>query len=165
MERVSKSITRYSEAFKRKVIEEIEQGRLTQAEARQKYGIRDQATIHYWIKRAKKHHLLNRIVRIEMPNETSSEDIIKQLKAEKQQLESALAQTQLKLIAMESLVEVAEEHFQIDIKKKFGTGLPNGLKTKLDSGPGEPSPAVMATADRLGTSVKFMKKNKSTSRA
>ena len=164
METENKTITRYSEAFKRKVIDEIEQGRLTQAEAKRKYGIKDQATIHYWLKRFGKNHLLNRIVRIEMPNEISSQDIIKQLKAEKQQLESALAQSQLKVIALESLVEVAEEHFQIDIKKKFGTRLPNGFETKIPLGPGKPSPAAMATADRPGTSVGLMKKNKSTSR-
>ena len=157
-------ITKYSEVFKRKVIEEIEQGRLTQAEAGRKYGIRDQATIHYWIKRAKKHHLLNRIVRIEMPNEINPQDIIKRLQAEKQQLESALAQTQLKLIATESLVEVAEEHFGIDIKKKFGTMLPNGPKAKLDPSHGKPLPVATATAGKLGISVSFMKKNKSTRR-
>ena len=118
-------ITKYSEVFKRKVIEEIEDGRLTQSEAKQKYGIRDQGTIHYWIKRAGKKHLLNRVMRIEMPNEITPNNIIKQLKAEKQELESALAKTQLKLMAMESLVEVAEEHYKIDIKKKFGIMPPN----------------------------------------
>ena len=121
MGRERKTITRYSEAFKRKVIEEIENGRLTQSEAKRKYGIRDQATIHYWIKRSGKKHILNRIMRIEMPEEIQPEAIIKELRTEKQELESALAQTQLKLMAMESLVEVAEEHYKIDIKKKFGT--------------------------------------------
>jgi len=133
METNNKTITRYSDAFKRKVIDELEQGRLTQAEAVQKYGIRNQTTVHYWLKRFGKNHLLNRIVRVEMPNETSPQDTIKQLKAEKQKLESALAQTQLKLLAMESLVEVAEEHFKIDIKKKFGTGLLNEPSVKLKS--------------------------------
>ena len=68
-----------------------------------------------------------------MPDEKQSQEIIKQLKTEKQQLESALAQTQLKLICMESLVEVAEEHFKIDIKKKFGTMPPAWLEKKSKS--------------------------------
>ena len=113
------TITRYSDAFKRKVIEEIEEGRLNKAEAREKYGVRGQSTIHYWLRRFGKSHLFNRIVRIEMPTENNPQDIIKQLKSEKQQLESALAQSQLKVIALESLVEVAEEQFGIEIKKNL----------------------------------------------
>ena len=65
-----------------------------------------------------------------MPDEINPSDIIKQLKAEKQQLESALAQSQLKVICLESLVEVAEEQYGIDIKKKFGTRQPNGVGKK-----------------------------------
>ena len=152
-----KTITRYSEAFKREVIEKIENGRLTQAEARRKYGIRDQATIYHWLKRSGKKHLLSRIMRIEMPNEIQPHDIIKELKVQKQQLESALAQTQLKLIAMESLVEVAEEHYKIDIKKKFGTMPPNGLHKKLKHANRDSVnrrlPSATAIAGKHGTSV------------
>ena len=126
-----KIILRYSEAFKRKVVEEIENGRLTQAEAKGKYGLKHATTIHRWIKQLGKNHLLSRTVRIEMPDEKQPQEIIKKLQAEKQQLESALAKTQLKLICMESLVEVAEEHYQIDIKKKFGTGQPSEVGKKL----------------------------------
>ena len=122
MERTENTIIRYSEAFKQKVIQEIENRSLTPAEARRKYDIAA-ATVHHWIRRFKKHHLLRRVVRVEMPEEIKPSDIIKKLKREKQELESALAQTQLKLIAAESLVEVAEEHYQIDIKKKLGTKL------------------------------------------
>ncbi len=42
---------------------------------------------------------------------------IKQLEKEKKELESALAQAHLKLLAYESLIEVAEENLGIDIKK------------------------------------------------
>lgn len=126
-----KIVLRYSEAFKRKVVEEIENGRLTQAEAKRKYGLSNQTTIRRWLKQFGKKHLLSRIVRIEMPDEKQPQEIIKQLQAEKQQLESALAKTQLKLICMESLVEVAEEHYKIDIKKKFGTMPLNEVGKKL----------------------------------
>ena len=122
MEKTENTVIRYSEAFKQKVIQEIENRSLTPAEARRKYDIAA-ATVHHWIRRFKKYHLLRRVVRVEMPEEIKPSDIIKKLKREKQELESALAQTQLKLIAAESLVEVAEQHYQIDIKKKFGTKL------------------------------------------
>lgn len=114
------NLTRYSEAFKRNIIEQIEKNDLTPAEAVRKYGIGHCSTINYWMKRYGKRHLVKSIVRISMPQEPKDQELIKQLKADKQQLESALAQAQLKVIAMESLIEVAEEEFQIDIKKKSG---------------------------------------------
>ena len=132
-----KTQIRYSEAFKNKVLQEIEDGHLSQAEARRKYGLKYYMTLRRWIKQSGKKNLLSRTVRIEMPNEIQPQEIIKQLKAEKQQLESALAQSQLKVICLESLVEVAEEHFKIDIKKKFGTGQLNGVGKKPISSVGK----------------------------
>ncbi len=111
---------RYSEAFKLQVLSEIETGHLTPAQAVRKYGLSHCSMINYWSKRYRKPHLLRKVVRIEMPTEPTQNDIIKQLKTEKQKLESALAQSQLKVIALESLIEVAEQHYQIDIKKNSG---------------------------------------------
>lgn len=116
-------VNRYSLAFKQKVVQEIETGHLRRAEAARKYGLSSGELVRQWIKRLGKNHLLNKVVRIEMPNEIKSNDIIKGLQKEKQQLESALAQTQIKLIMMESLVEAAKQHLNIDLKKKFGTTL------------------------------------------
>ena len=116
-------ITRYSQAFKQKVVQEIETGRLRPSEAVKKYGLCSHSLVREWIIRLGKNHLLNKVVRIEMPNEIKPNDIIKQLQAEKRQLESALAQTQIKLIMMESLVEAAQQHLKIDLKKKYGTKL------------------------------------------
>ena len=48
-------------------------------------------------------------------------DKIKELEHQKKQLESALAQAHLKIICLESLVDCAEDYYQIDIQKKFGT--------------------------------------------
>lgn len=125
-----KTIIKYSEAFKLKVIKELESGKLTQAEAVKKYGIKNQGTVHYWIKQYRKHHLLQRIVRIEMPNEIKQSDLIKQLKEEKRKLESALAQTQVKLITYETLVEVAGQELNIDLKKTFGSEQPKKPQKK-----------------------------------
>ena len=114
-------IKRYSMAFKQKVVSEIESGKLTISGARKVYGITGIGTIENWLKKLGKSHLLNKVVRIEMIDE---KDRIKELEREKRALESALAQTQLKLIAMESLLETAEEHYGVyfqEIKKNFGT--------------------------------------------
>ncbi len=108
---------RYSIAFKQKVISEIEEGKHTQSECGKIYGI-SQGAIHYWLKRHGKYNVLNKIVRIEMKGE---KDRIKQLEKEKRALESALAQSHLKTLYLESLVEIAEEKYGVDFKKKSDT--------------------------------------------
>ena len=113
-------VRRYSLSFKRKVVSEIESGKLTIAEARRLYDISGGSTIQYWLRQFGKNHLLKRVVRIEMADEKSK---LKQLKKEKQQLESALAQSQLRVIALENLIKAAEEELGISIKKKSGIEL------------------------------------------
>jgi len=47
-------------------------------------------------------------------------DRIKGLGKEIRKLKTALADEHIKTIALESLIEVADEHYKIDIKKNFG---------------------------------------------
>jgi transposase-like protein len=107
---------RYSLAFKQKVVSEIESGRFNVHQVRKVYGI-GCGTIERWIRNLGKNHLLGKIVRIEMSNE---KDRIKQLEKEKRQLESALAQEHIKNLVLESVIEAAQEHYQVDLKKNFG---------------------------------------------
>lgn len=115
---MSATITRYSKAFQQKVVTEIESGKLTIAQARKIYDIKGYGTIHYWLRKFGKNHLIAKVVRIEMKDE---QDKLKELERHQRQLESALAQAHLKIICLESLIDCAEEHYQIDIKKKFAT--------------------------------------------
>jgi transposase-like protein len=112
-------IKRYSEAFKHKVVNEIESGQLTIAQATKLYGIGG-STIHQWLKKLGKNHLLAKVVRIEMANEL---DRLKALEKEKQALEHALAQAQLKILKLESDLAVTREHFGVDerLKKNSNT--------------------------------------------
>ena len=112
----SKEIYRYSLAFKQKVVKEIEEGKYGKDEARKIYDIRGTYTIQTWIKKFGKLHLLNKVIRIEMKDEVSR---LKQLEKEKKELESALAQAHLKLLAYETLIEVAEENLGIELKKNL----------------------------------------------
>jgi len=113
-------VKRYSLSFKRKVIEEIESGKLTKSGARRLYGIGGETTIPKWIKQFSKLHLLNKIVRIELKDEVSK---LKQLEKEKKELESALAQAHLKLVTYESIIEIAQEELGVDLKKNLKLGL------------------------------------------
>jgi transposase len=108
---------RYSESFKLHVVSEIESGNLTIERARRRYGIRGGWTVQKWLRRYGKNHLLGKVVRVERPEE---KDRIKELEAKVRELESALAHSQVKLFAYESLIEVAERHYKADFKKNFG---------------------------------------------
>jgi len=107
---------RYSLAFKQKVISEIESGKYSLRQASKIYNVSD-VSLYKWLKRFGKNHLIGKVVRIEMKGEA---DRIKQLEAEKKELESALAKAHLKIITLESTIEVAEEKYKIDFKKKTG---------------------------------------------
>ncbi|HET9432844.1 MAG TPA: transposase [Chitinophagaceae bacterium] len=118
---------RYSLAFKQKIVGEIEAGKFSIGEARRIYDIKGCGTIPDWLKRFGKHHLLDKVVRIEMKGE---KDKLKQLEREKKQLESALAQEHLKNLCLEALIESAEKHYGVDLKKNFGDKASKKLSTK-----------------------------------
>lgn len=101
-------VKRYSIAFKQKVVSQIETGELTIAEAQRRYNLGKGATVYSWLKQFGKHYGQTKIMRVENPGEV---DRVKQLEAEKQELESALAQAHLKILCLESTLEVAEEEY------------------------------------------------------
>jgi transposase-like protein len=112
-----RTFIRYSESFKLHVVSEIESGNLSIRGARQRYGIKGGETVQKWLRRYGKNHLLGKVVRVERPEE---KDRVKELEAKVRELESALAQSQVKLFAYESLIDVAEKHYKADFKKNFG---------------------------------------------
>ena len=113
----SRTILRYSLAFKQKVVSEVESGKLSILEAHRVYDIRGCGTVAGWIRKMGKNHLLNKVVRIEMRDE---KDRIKELEKEKRVLESALAQEHLKNMTLEALIEIAGDAYKVDLKKTFG---------------------------------------------
>jgi len=113
-----RTVKRYSLAFKQKVVSEIESGQLTISQAQRLYGITGAETIPRWLKKLGKLHLLNTVVRIETTDEVNR---LKALEKEKRQLESALAQAHLKIVAMESILAEASQLYGEDLKKKFVT--------------------------------------------
>ncbi|WP_294348051.1 transposase [Prosthecochloris sp.] len=112
---------KYSAAFKHKVVTEIENGKFSIGEAHRVYEIGGGTTIYNWLRRYGKGHLINKTVLVQMKNES---DRIKQLEKEKRELEAALAKTQVRVVMLESVIEVAEKELKIDIKKKSGLELP-----------------------------------------
>lgn len=110
-----RTFNRYSIAFKRKVVEEIESGKYSIGEIQRIYDIRGSHTVKDWLKKFGREHLLNRVVRIEMKDE---KDKLKELERQKRELESALAQAHLRILSLETMIDIAEDQLGFKIKKK-----------------------------------------------
>ncbi|HTG54973.1 MAG TPA: transposase [Niabella sp.] len=106
---------RYSISFKQKVVKEVESGLAIEA-VRRRYDIGGGSTIQKWIRQFGKHHLLNKIVRVETRDE---KDRVKELEAEVKKLKLALADSMLENRALETLIEIVDEHYDTDVKKNF----------------------------------------------
>ena len=114
MSRTVPIIKKYSMSFKMKVVSEIEKGKFSIDQAREIYDIGGSQTIQRWMSKLGKANLISKVVKIEMKDE---KDKLTELKKEKQLLESALAQSQLKVFILESLVDIAKDKYGIDLKK------------------------------------------------
>lgn len=110
-------IVRYSDCFKRKIVEEISIGS-SLPEIRLKYGIRGTHTLQRWLKKYGREELLTDVIYVKMRKET---DRIKDLEDENKRLKLALADATLAQHALEGLIHVANEHYGTDLKKNLGT--------------------------------------------
>ena len=123
MSQLQRTRVRYSESFKIRVVEEIEQEGLSVGQARMRYGVKGGATIQGWIRRFGKFHLLSRIIRIETMEET---DRIKQLEEENRKLKLALADSMLEKRCLQVLIEEVDKAYKTDVKKTFGNSASKG---------------------------------------
>jgi transposase len=125
---MTRQTIRYSQAFKLKVVKEIESGKYTIGDARRIYDINGAETIQKWIRKMGKSHLIKDIIRVQMKDE---KDKIKKLQNRIKVLERALNQAQVDNICWQSLIEVIDEKYGIDSKKNFGPKLPPELQDIL----------------------------------
>ena len=118
MTKERKLIVRYSDCFKRSVIEEIEKNGLSIEDCRRKYGIGGATTIQKWLKMYGKNHLLNKIVRVETIDEIQE---IKALKKEIKALKEAYAEMTIEKKVYETYLQVYGEETgrSEEIKKKL----------------------------------------------
>jgi len=110
-----------SQQEKRTIVRAIEEGRMTIYEARIAYRVNSTVTITKWIKEAKRENAeLVGVNPSPMANKKQAQqpdpDIKKALAAALKKLEEA----ELKVKALDTLIDVAEEQFKIAIRKKAG---------------------------------------------
>lgn len=106
----------FSEEFRRKKVIEIEQKLSTVHDISREYGVTS-AAIYKWIYKYSNHMKKKVKVIVEEESDTRKIALLKQQIAE---LEQKLGQKQIQLEFMDKIIDLAEETYQIDIKKKFG---------------------------------------------
>jgi len=126
MTKKRKSIYRYSNCFKEKVVQEISNGSSIN-EVRRRYDIKGGSTVQRWLKKYGRTELLNQVIRVKMRSE---DDKMKTLEAENKRLKIALAEAVLAKDVLETLIEVVDEHYQTDVKKNFGHRLLTGVRSQ-----------------------------------
>jgi transposase-like protein len=130
---MGRSIIRYSEAFKRKVVSELESGKLGSiSEAKRLYEVRGGSTIQQWIRKYGSDELLPKKVKIETLKER---DELKAARKRIRQLEAALADAHIDSSLGDSYLKIACERLGIDVsvfKKKNAITLSELRKRQSD---------------------------------
>lgn len=100
----------------------ISTGEISYSEAQREYGVKSQGSIGVWIRKYEKGLLP--FLDMGQYSELSREELVEKLK----EMDMKLQHSNLQTKAFEALIEVAEEKFQIDIRKKPGTKQSFGSK-------------------------------------
>jgi transposase-like protein len=110
---------RFEVAFRRWLVGEIRRGELTIRQAIERFGFNPKSgysLIDYWIKRYSETHPLP------LPPMTEAELAeLKTLQERIKALEKELAHAKLRGVALDTMIDVAEDQFKIEIRKKAGT--------------------------------------------
>lgn len=99
----------YSLAFKLQVVSEVEKGELTYKQAQKKYGIQGRSMVLVWIR---KHGTLDWK---ELPTMTQKKTPEQRIK----ELETLLLKEKERVHVLNVAIDIADEMFNIDIRKKY----------------------------------------------
>jgi len=119
----------YSEAFKRQVVSEINQGVYSVLGAMKKYDIGGKMTVYNWVAKYNKSKKLS-IGGKEMADnkKSAAEDLYARIR----QLEQVVSDLSIENKILKTTIEIADEVYKTDLKKNFAT-LPskNCIKKKI----------------------------------
>jgi len=116
-----KTKTVVSKQLKRTVVRAFLSGQMTIQQLRQAYGIKSEATVRQWVHQLNQENdelgsINDTLMNKKKPAQTTSNPTEAEVKA----LQKALADAQLRIAALNTLIDVAEEQLKIDIRKKPG---------------------------------------------
>ncbi len=112
----------FSEGFKRQKVEEIEKNIVSIAELSKEYKV-TRSSIYKWIY---KYSLMRKKGERQIIEVESDTRKLLQLKEKVKELERIIGQKQIIIDFQEKLLEIVEEEYKIDVKKKLGFKLSAG---------------------------------------
>jgi transposase-like protein len=122
----------YSLSFKLQLVQEIEQGELTKAQAKLKYGIQGDSTVTKWLQKYGNFDWENQVKSImaKTPEQRilELEAKIKLLEKQKSRAEHLAERADKKAIIFDMLVDMAEKEYDIQIRKNYTPDLSNSSK-------------------------------------
>ena len=114
----------YSEEFKRTLVKEYESGRYSVSQLEKLHGISN-TSIYKWI--YKFSNFNEKGIRIVEMKESSTKKL-EELSQKVKELEQIVGKKQIQIDYMEKMIELANDEFDIDIKKNSNTPQSTGLK-------------------------------------
>ena len=123
------------EEIKLKIVQEVLSGRLSKEQARRIYKIKGKSSILSWMRKfafmnPKQSFGIDPIPILQKMKDESKD--IRSLKAEIKQLKAELKYSELKGRAYQIMVELAKEHYDIDLEKKYGAKQSINSKKKIE---------------------------------
>lgn len=117
----------YSENFKLQIVKEYESGNYTVKELMRLYDLAE-PTVYNWIYKYSTYNKKS-IQVVEMKD--SSAKKLKDLEQQIKDLQEAVGRKQMNIDYLEKMIDLAKDHYDIDIKKSSDTPLSGGSKTIL----------------------------------
>lgn len=116
----------YSEDFKRSIVKEYESGAFSVPQLEKLHGVSN-VSIYRWIYLYSNFNEKGfRVVE----KSQSSQEKLRELEKKIKDLEATLGRKQIKIDYLETMMEVAKDELNIDIKKNFGTPPSKGSSNK-----------------------------------
>lgn len=121
MNETDRRIRRFSENFRKEKVRELELGIVSIRDLRQQYQVSDMS-VRRWI--AKFSSMKEKKERLIVESQSDTVQLL-ELKKKVAELERVVGQKQLLIDFQQKMIELAEEEYRVDIKKKFSGGLSN----------------------------------------
>lgn len=109
----------YSTKFKTEVVRRVEFGSLSEKDAILQYCTDGRRQLKNWLAKYSSH--IVSVSTIKAMTETEKSEVGEEVKPRSKELEKALESANLRIIGLETMIDVAEKQFNIEIRKKAGT--------------------------------------------
>jgi transposase-like protein len=116
--------SKYGQAFRDQVARDYESGDLSYSQVAEKYGLPSKDLPKWWVRCYRKNAEIEPVEVLPMTEKEKQE--YKALRMENARLKKRLEDAELRALAFDTMIDVAEEQLGVEIRKKPGTKQSNG---------------------------------------